>query len=150
MEEPSNRLSPKVRLMWRWTAGLGAVLLFGVLLLISLLTGLPPWIPGVVALVVVGVAVSLPPLRYRRWRYEIRVRDLYFSKGALLLVRTVVPFDRIQYVETRQGPVDRAFKLHQLVVYTGAGRAGSIPGLEEAEAQRLRDELSKVAGAVSL
>lgn len=150
MQEPSNRLSSKVLGLWTLVALLAAIFVIVALAVITFVFELPLWLPVVVGVAVVVAGIVVPPLRYRRWRYEIRSDDLYFSRGALLLVRTVVPFDRIQYVESRQGPLDRAFGLHQLNVYTGAGRAGTIPGLEETEAQALRDELSKVAGAVSL
>lgn len=94
--------------------------------------------------------VLVPPLRYRRWRYEIRERDVFLSKGAIFFEMTLVPFDRIQYVESRQGPIDRAFSLAQVHIYTAAGRAAQIPGLSIPEAERLREELSKVAGTSSV
>jgi len=150
MEDPKNRLSRSVVNLWLVAGGLGALIATAALVLAVVVFELPVWVPIVGATVAFAVAIIVPPFRYRRWRYEIRSDDLYFSRGALWLVRTLVPFDRIQYVETRQGPLDRSFGLHQLVVYTGAGRAGTIPGLESGEAQQLRDELSKVAGAVSL
>jgi uncharacterized protein len=150
VQDPKNRLSRSVVKLWLVVGGLEALLSTAVLVAVSVIFGLPLWLPIAGAAVAFTLAVVVPPLRYRRWRYEIRSDDLYFSKGALWLVRTLVPFDRIQYVETRQGPVDRTFDLHQLVVYTGAGRAGTIPGLASHEAQVLRDQLSKVAGAVSL
>ena len=150
MQDPKNHLSRSVVKLWFIVGGVGAVVATAVLVVVSVIFDLEPWIPVVGATIAFALALILPPLRYRRWRYEIRSDDLYFSRGALWLVRTLVPFDRIQYVETRQGPIDRTLDLHQLVVYTGAGRAGTIPGLESDEAQLLRDRLSKVAGAVSL
>lgn len=143
-------MSPSAVKLWMIVGGLVALVVTGIAVLLSVLFDLPGWLPSVGAAAAFAIAMVVPPLRYRRWRYEIRSDDLYFSRGALWLVRSLVPFDRIQYVETRQGPLDRIFDLHQLVVYTGAGRAGTIPGLESDEAQRLRDQLSKVAGAVSL
>ena len=143
-------MSPSVVKLWLIAGGLVALVATGTVVLLSVVFDLPGWLPYVGGAVALASAMVVPPLRYRRWRYEIRSDDLYFSKGALWLVRTLVPFDRIQYVETRQGPLDRTFDLHQLVVYTGAGRAGTIPGLDSDEAQALRDQLSKVAGAVSL
>jgi membrane protein YdbS with pleckstrin-like domain len=61
-----------------------------------------------------------------------------------------VPFDRIQFVESRQGPLDRAFTLTQVIVYTAAGKAASIPGLDRATAETIREDLSNVAGATSV
>ena len=106
------------------------------------------YVAGVLAAIV--LAAALPYLRYRRWRYEIRERDLFLSRGSLFFVLTLIPFDRIQYVETHQGPLDLAFGLMQLVVYTAAGRAARIPGLAPEEAGSLREELSKVAGTESV
>jgi hypothetical protein len=96
------------------------------------------------------LACLVPWLRYRRWRYEIRERDVFLSHGALFFVLTLVPFDRIQYVETHQGPLDLAFGLMQLAVYTAAGKAARIPGLSPQEAEALREELSTVAGTHSV
>jgi hypothetical protein len=98
----------------------------------------------------VTLACLVPWLRYRRWRYEIRERDVFLSHGALFFVLTLVPFDRIQYVETHQGPLDLAFGLMQLAVYTAAGKAARIPGLSPQEAEALREELSTVAGTHSV
>ena len=111
-------------------------------------------LPSPFAILIVLVAAALgglvPPVRYRLWAYEIRAHDLYTARGGLFVIRTLIPFDRIQFVETRQGPLDRAFSLHQLVVYTAAGQAGRIPGLGDEEAGSLREELSRVAGTVSV
>ena len=101
-------------------------------------------------LVAATAAVAVPYLRYRRWRYEIRANDLFLARGSLFFVLTLIPFDRIQYVETHQGPLDLAFGLMQLVVYTAAGRAARIPGLDPAEAGSMREELAKVAGTESV
>lgn len=100
--------------------------------------------------VAAAAAVAVPYLRYRGWRYEIRERDLFLSRGSLFFVLTLIPFDRIQYVETHQGPLDLAFGLMQLVVYTAAGRAARIPGLDPTDAGSLREELAKVAGTQSV
>lgn len=97
-----------------------------------------------------GLGAVVPPFLYRRWRYQIRDRDLFFSKGTLFFSKTLIPYDRIQFVETRQGPLARAFGLAQVIVYTAGGKAGSIPGLRIDEAESLREELSRVAGTTSV
>lgn len=109
--------------------------------------GIPSSLTVAVPIAAAVAAVALPLLRFRRWRYAIRERDLLMSRGALFFVLTLIPFDRIQFVETRQGPLDRLFRLNQVIVYTAAGSAGRIPGLDAAEAESLREELSRVAGA---
>ena len=143
---PSGRLDRNVLWLWRIVGLLAtvavSVLGFGV----AVGVGLSPVLPTLVLIGSLGATVLVPSLMYRRWRYEIRERDLLTSKGAWWLVRTLIPFDRIQFVETRQGPLDSLFGLNQVVVYTAAGRAGRIPGLAVREAEELRNELSRVAG----
>jgi uncharacterized protein len=71
-------------------------------------------------------------------------------EGCDLLRTALIPFDRIQFVESRQGPLDRIFGLTQVILYTAAGKAGKVPGLSEAQALALREELSRVAGTASV
>src|SRR5688572_9187135 len=136
--------------MW-WTIW-GAIVVVGglVALPVALESGLATagYAAGLAA--AAAAAIAVPYLRYRRWRYEIREHDLFLSRGSLFYVLTLIPFDRIQYVETHQGPLDLAFGVMQLVVYTAAGRAARIPGLAPDEAEALREELSKVAGTESV
>jgi membrane protein YdbS with pleckstrin-like domain len=147
---PAKRLDRRVLGLWWTTWGAGVVLAAIVASPIAARTdgGATPYWIGVGAAVV--AAIAIPYLRFRRWRYEIRERDLFLSRGSLFFVLTLIPFDRIQYVETHQGPLDLAFRLMQLVVYTAAGRAARIPGLAPAEAESLREELAKVAGTESV
>jgi uncharacterized protein len=136
--------------MW-WTVW-GAIVLVGALVASPTIVELPAGAAIFAAGFVLAVtgAATVPYLRYRRWRYQIRERDLFLSHGSWFYVLTLIPFDRIQYVETHQGPLDLAFRLMQLVVYTAAGRAARIPGLDPDEAEALREELSKVAGTESV
>jgi hypothetical protein len=147
---PAKALDRRVLRLW-WTTW-GVLVAIGAAVA-SPVVGTSPsaaaaYVFGLVAALV--MAAVIPYLRYRRWRYEIRERDLFLSHGSLFFVLTLIPFDRIQYVETHQGPLDLAFGLMQLVVYTAAGRAARIPGLAPGEAGSLREELSKVAGTQSV
>jgi membrane protein YdbS with pleckstrin-like domain len=136
--------------MW-WTVW-GTIVLVGAFVASPTISEMPFGGAAFTAAFVLAVALSatVPYLRYRRWRYEIRERDLFLSRGSWFYVLTLIPFDRIQYVETQQGPLDLAFGLMQLIVYTAAGKAARIPGLAPDEAEALREELSKVAGTQSV
>lgn len=133
--------------MW-WTLGgfLSITALIGSAIW-AVINRIPLAATAVIATTVTVFAAVLPAMRFRRWRYEIRERDILLSRGALFFALTLIPFDRIQFVETRQGPIDRLFRLNQIVLYTAAGRAGRIPGLDPLEAESIREELSRVAGA---
>lgn len=150
--EPDNstvrRLDPRVRLLW-WTSG-GLVLLWVGLIVgvIDVLAPLPTragLLTGGVVLLVAVVVGALPILRYRRWRYALRDHDLWIRQGVLWVTVSVIPFARLQFVDTRQGPLDRLYGLSQLVVHTAAlGTSGQLPGLDADEAERLRERLTRL------
>lgn len=143
-------LHPNVRKLWQVVALLVTVPLAIGVAVTGVLLDFPPILVAAAVLLVLAPAAVVPRLAYRRWRYAIREHDLYTSKGAIWHIETLVPFDRIQFVESRQGPLDRAFTLTQVIVYTAAGKAASIPGLDRATAETIREDLSKVAGAASV
>lgn len=94
------------------------------------------------------LAVLWPPLQHQRFRYTLRAHDLLVEQGVLFRSWTSVPYNRIQHVDTRQGPLERLFGLSRLLVFTASGPLpdGSIPALAEARATELRDLLSRRGG----
>jgi len=140
-------LDPRVRVLW-WTA---SALTLVILLVAALAAGLllsDGW-SGLPALVVfvfgTPVAVVVPWLRYRRWRFALRDDDLWIHRGVIWRSTSVIPYARLQFVDTTQGPLDRLFGLSQLIVHTAApGTSGQLPGLPSAEAEALRERLARV------
>jgi hypothetical protein len=141
-------LDPRVRPLW-WCAGaLGAL---QILVPVAILDWLVPhplpdrMITGGVAVVLTVLVALVPVVRYRRWRYALRPDDLWIRQGVLTVTVSVIPYRRLQFVDTRQGPLDRLFGLAQLVVHTAAiGTSGRLPGLDAAEAERLREALARL------
>jgi membrane protein YdbS with pleckstrin-like domain len=147
---PLRPLDPRVRTLW-WMVGVGSAgLLVPAAFTASSRLDVSGYLAPAVSAAAVLLALVVPAARYRRWRYGIRERDLFLSKGALFRSQTLIPFDRIQFVESRQGPIDRLFGLWQVLVYTAAGKSARIPGLRATEAISLREELSKVAGTLTV
>ncbi|HEX2741646.1 MAG TPA: PH domain-containing protein [Rubrobacter sp.] len=148
-DEPAERLDPRAKTLWRITGVLnmlpllvgagfaswalprfGGVSFFvGVLPVLAVLT---------LAVFVVGVA---PGLRWRRWRYEIRLDEVDLQRGILWITRTLVPLARIQHVDTRQGPLQRRFGLSTVIFYTAAG-PNQIPELSTPVAAQARDRIA--------
>ena len=139
-------LDPRVRRLW-WVSGALGLLPLVVAAAVVLAVFDSPLrmlAPLVVLLAAVGAAVG-PPLRYARWRYAVRDDDLWVRQGVVWVTVTVVPFSRLQFVDTRQGPLDRALGLSSLVVHTAAvGSSTTIPGLAVDEAEQLRERLADV------
>lgn len=143
-------LDPRVRTAWRVRAAGTLLPVVAVLLLLDLATPLvlgigDGLVPG--AVLVLGGATSwvVTGLRYRRWRYAVGPDDLWLRQGVLWTSVTVIPLTRLQFVDTRQGPLERVLGLASLVVHTAAlGTSGRLPGLDAADAERLRERLARV------
>lgn len=146
------RLDPRVRSLW-WTAGgLQALVLTLLVIPLDVFAPLPwPtwWLTAGVAVGTLALAAIVPAIRYRRWGYALREGDLWIRQGVLWVTVSVIPYSRLQFVDTRQGPLDRLFGLSQLVVHTAAlGTSGRLPGLDAAEAEELRERLAAVESDV--
>jgi membrane protein YdbS with pleckstrin-like domain len=143
-----NRLHPRIRVVWVLQAVVTAVVLGIVALLVSRLAfSLPIWIPSAVFAVALAAGVGLALVRYHVWRYEVRDDALYLERGVFTRVRTVVPFVRIQHVDSSRGPLERLIGLANTVVYTAGSRGAdvAVPGLTPDGADDLRERLKRLA-----
>jgi membrane protein YdbS with pleckstrin-like domain len=103
----------------------------------------PLW--WVVPLVAGAVATyGVPKLRWARWRWDINDEGIDIQHGTLALVRTLVPWIRVQHVDTQRGLFEQAFGLSTVVVHTAAG-SHTIPMLPAAEADELRTRIAGLA-----
>jgi len=104
------------------------------------------WIPALAVLVVTIVVGALTPRRVRAIGYMLREDDLVFRRGIMWRRIVSVPYGRMQLVDVTRGPIARAFGLAELKFVTAAAATGvTIPGLPEAEAEQLRDQLVALA-----
>ncbi|MEU5094428.1 PH domain-containing protein [Streptomyces sp. NPDC020996] len=119
-------------------------------LLLGFLAG-PAWAAlALVPLALTGWGWVLIGRNWRSWRYAERADDLLISRGVLWREETVVPYGRMQLVEVTSGPVERYFGLASVQLHTAAAATdATIPGLDPAEAERLRDRLTELGEARS-
>jgi uncharacterized protein len=141
-----RRVSPK--LMWAELVGtfLGALFFLAVTIPLHLLQ-----VPFALAISLAVAAIALitlalVPRRVRSIGYQLREDDLLFRRGIMFLRFVAVPYGRMQLVDINRGPVDRFLGLSELRFVTAAASTGvTIPGLEAAEADALRDRLVALA-----
>ena len=156
LREPANALDPRVRAVWT-AEGIVATLVLA--LLVAAAAGLTAvsgastaaWIvagAGGALVVLSGVfAVVRPRVDYRRYRYEVTELGLYVAQGWLWRRWQVIPHARVQTVDTKAGPLLRAFGLVSVEVTTASAAGGtSIPGLRPNAAATLVEELARRAG----
>ena len=103
------------------------------------------------ALVVLVAGAVLDVLLQRRvgaWGYLEREDDLLVRRGLMVHRLSVVPYGRMQFVDVTAGPIERSFGLATVRLHTAAAATDArIPGLEAAEAARLRDQLAALGEA---
>ena len=109
---------------------------------------IPSWAAGVAIGVFLAIAVLtvvvVPRVRWLRWRYEVSESEVYLLYGLIIRTRTLIPMTRVQHVDTKAGPLLRAFGLSSVTVAT-AGGEHEIPALADAVADRLRDRIAVLA-----
>jgi membrane protein YdbS with pleckstrin-like domain len=106
----------------------------------NLLLG-PTWLAISAALAV--FAYSWPILEFRRTSYVLDERGIEIRSGVVWRAVTNVPRSRVQHIDVSQGPLERAYGLGRLVIYT-AGTDHSrieLPGLGYHVAFDLRNHL---------
>lgn len=97
--------------------------------------------PAAAALAGLALAMLLPRRRFLAWGYGLAEEELFIRAGLLTRYRTVVPFSRVQHIDVSQGPIERRYGLGKLTLHTAGTRTAAVwvPGLDYAEAERIRD-----------
>lgn len=99
--------------------------------------------PALAALLALAAILVLPARRYRSWGYRINEEELHIRHGQFVRRRTIMPFGRVQHLDTSQGPIERMLGLATLTMHTAGTRGASValPGLAHDEAARMRDRI---------
>jgi membrane protein YdbS with pleckstrin-like domain len=152
MREPSNRVSPRARLMWTAETLVQAVLLTVVPFVLAgpmNLFDVPWWLWVLWVLVLLAYVAVVPSWRYLVHRWEVTSTAVYTQTGWWTRERRIAPMSRIQTVDHVEGAIARLFRLATVTVTTAsAAGALEISGLDKDVARRLVDELTVKADAV--
>ncbi|MBA3434595.1 MAG: PH domain-containing protein [Actinobacteria bacterium] len=156
LRDPALPLDPRVQRLWALEWGLcalvvGIATLVAIVLLVRADEGIAAVLVAVAAggttLLLAALAVLQPRVLYRRFRYEITDLGLYVARGSLWRRWQVIPHARVQTVDTKRGPLERAFGLVSIAVTTASAKGGTeIPGLDARVADALVQELARRAG----
>ena len=84
---------------------------------------------------------------HARFGYALLDDGLWLQSGVYWRKAVFVPRDRVQHTEVNHGPLDRKMGLAKLVLHTAGVQMQhlTIPGLTDAQAHALRDNLLKRA-----
>jgi len=142
---PERHLSPVAQQVWV----LQQLLAWGAATVVILVVSLNvDWLSTlwVIAPLVAGTAAAalVPRLRWARWRWDIGDEGNDIQHRTLAINRTLVPWIRVQHVDTRRGVFEQIFTLSTVVVHTAAG-SHTIPLLPAQEADELRTRIAGLA-----
>jgi uncharacterized protein len=143
VEEPTQRLPRDAIGYWRIVGASQGAMLFVAAIVAA--QWVPWWIPvAVAALAFVVLVAVVPPLRWRRWRYEVRSEEVDLVRGTFVVKRTIIPIRRVQHVDTESGPVLDSYGLATVTFHTAAGGI-EIPALHKGEAESVRTRVAELA-----
>ena len=126
-------------------SGSGLWLVTGLIGLPLSITGAIPIAPALMLTawlaLAIPTALAYPGARVKR--FAVREADILFHEGLLWKSTTVIPRNRIQHIETENGPLERWFGLVTLKCYGAGGQQADlvIPGLAEPFGEQLREHL---------
>lgn len=143
-----ERLDSRVRFVWLAGALVSALVvgaMAGALDRFTLSLGL--WVGPAVFAVFAVVGLLLAVARYRVWRFEVQEDAVYLERGVFTHVTSVVPFVRVQHVDSQRSPLERLAGLSSVVVYTAGSRGAdvTIPGLTPDRADAIQERLRRLA-----
>lgn len=107
----------------------------------------PHWLlagcAGLVAGLLLGAWIGWRRHRLTFWRLDAQA--LGVRRGHMWQSESHVPISRVQHLDLRRGPLERAAGLATLIVHTAGTRMNivAVPGLEQADAEHLRERLAR-------
>ena len=95
--------------------------------------------------IALSLAVWTAHKRYRYTFWKLDADGFAVRRGRLWQWETRVPTSRVQHLDIKRGPLERAHRLSSLVLHTAGTRmsAVSISGLDAADAEHLRNHFSR-------
>lgn len=141
-------LNPRIQHVWVATSVIiGAILS-------AVIYGVLTSFMNINAVMVLPVLVLLPGLmavysvyRYRNWGFKVEDDHLDVNHGVLWKISMVVPYVRVQHIDTNRGPLERVLGLASLRVYTAGSKGADIriPGLRRDRAEEIQEDLKEKA-----
>lgn len=152
---PSTRINENAIKAWKLTGFFWGLFLYplpGLLYYISTVeeafSFLIPAISAPIAFILhMLILFVFPRIRWSRWRYDVNEKGIDIQRGIIITKRTIVPINRIQHVDTKQGPIYRKFGLSSISMSTAA-TTHEIPALDDETATSLRTMISELVRKV--
>jgi hypothetical protein len=163
-QEPATRIHKAAIKAWTVNALLFGLLWFAPVIIYLALAvnnnpdAVTPWYNGIDWLLFSALFIAslifylltgilLPNVRWKRWKYDVSEKEIDMLRGIIIKKRTLVPINRVQHVDTKQGPIYRKFGLSSVTISTAA-TTHEIPALDDDTADQLRTTISTLVRKV--
>jgi membrane protein YdbS with pleckstrin-like domain len=83
-----------------------------------------------------------PFVRYNWYRARFTEEEIDIRQGFLVIEENIIPIERLQKISMETGPLDRAFGMTKVIVYTAGGEE-TIRFLERERAEEICENLKK-------
>lgn len=154
-DDDGERLDPAALLLWRiegglWIASVSVAAFVAEVVVRAAVGGVGGW-PGIPSIAILAVGFAglwrITAAAHRRWRIVLGDDAIELRHGFLTHRRSLIPWFRVQHIDTGAGPIARALDLAHLTVRTASSSTdASIPGLRRDRAEQLRQEVLARSG----
>ena len=131
-----------------WEALIGWLITYAILLTVATIlmvvltfpTGAVATVLGIIAVLVIWTSFVIFAGHKKRG-LAVREHDILYKRGLIWRTVTIIPFNRIQHIESHRGPIERKLGLATLKIYTAGGASSDIAmsGLTAHRASQLRE-----------
>ncbi|AKG05850.1 hypothetical protein AAV35_013975 (plasmid) [Salimicrobium jeotgali] len=154
--EPTQKISKNAVKLWRTTSVLGFIAMIIILVIFKFLISYFNWLDWLDILVyivgglfIVGLFFDLfvvPAYKQKTWRYGIDQNCIQLKYGGIIKkTHTVIPMDKVYFVNTFQHPLLQKYKLSSVKIGTVA-YTHEIPALPEEQAKNVRRHIAALSG----
>ncbi len=142
-----ERLDKKIRAVWIATSAIIGGFLGLIIAIFAHIAFQSAALTALAFIVLPFLLVTYSQYRYRNWFFQVHDDHLEINHGVIRKVSMVVPYVRVQHIDTNRGPVERFLGLASLRVYTAGSRGADmrIPGLKRHRAEEMQEELKAKA-----
>ncbi len=88
------------------------------------------------------ISLIAPFVRYNWYRARFTEEEIDIRQGFLVIEENIIPIERLQKISMETGPLDRAFGMTKVIVYTAGGEE-TIRFLERERAEEICENLKK-------
>lgn len=107
----------------------------------------PTWLTFIPAILIGVVGIGLLAVVHRHVRsigWAEGDEELFIRRGVLFRSLSVVPYGRLQFIDVKQGPIDRALGIATVQLHTASASSdATVPGILIEDATALRERLSQ-------